>query len=241
MEASSTLDARSRPISATTAAPVLHPAPSDPAGRARRAADHVRDDILAGVHPVGVRLSEPRISGDLGVSRNTLREAFRMLAEERLVVHELNRGVFVRVPTAQDVSELYDVRRLVECAAVAAHPGGTTGLEQVAATLDQADAAARAEDWVVVGTADIDFHRELTALGSTRIVGLMQSVWNEMRLAFHVVARPHAFHGSYLARNHSILAALADAGGPTAARLLRDYLDEAESQVLAAYRARGFD
>ena len=80
----------------------------------------------------------------------------------------------------------------------------------------------------------------LTALGSTRIVSLMQSVWNEMRLAFHVVARPDAFHGSYLARNHTILAALADEGGAAAAAMLRAYLDEAEAQVLDAYRSRGF-
>ncbi|SEQ71173.1 GntR family transcriptional regulator [Microlunatus flavus] len=230
-------------MSAQVSATVDPEAPStatDQAGRARRAADHVRQDILSGVHRVGTRLSEPRISHDLGVSRNTLREAFRMLAEERLVVHQLNRGVFVRVPTVRDVSELYDVRRLVECAAVATHPGGRAGLERVAATLTQADRAARAEDWVGVGTADIDFHRELTALGSTRIVALMQSVWNEMRLAFHVVARPDAFHGSYLTRNHAILDATADQGGPAGAAMLRAYLDEAESQVLEAYRSRGF-
>lgn len=215
-------------------------AAADQAGRARRAADHVRQDILAGVHGVGTRLSEPQISRDLGVSRNTLREAFRMLAEERLVVHQLNRGVFVRVPTSRDVTELYDVRRLVECAAVATHTGGPAGLERVAAALHEADRAARSADWVGVGTADIDFHRQLTALGSTRIVGLMRSVWNEMRLAFHVVARPDAFHGSYLSRNHAILDALVTEGGPAAAEMLRTYLDEAESQVLQAYRSRGF-
>lgn len=211
----------------------------DQAGRAQRAADHVRQAILDGTHPLGSRLSEPQICRDLNVSRNTLREAFRALAEERLVVHELNRGVFVRVPTTQEVSELYDVRRLVECAAVATQPGGRAGLERVVETLDRADTTAAAGDWVGVGAADIDFHRELTALASTRVVSLMQSVWHEMRLAFHVVARPDAFHGSYLERNHELLDALVDQGGPVAAALLRAYLDEAEAQVLAAYRGRG--
>jgi DNA-binding GntR family transcriptional regulator len=106
-------------------------------------------------------------------------------------------------------------------------------------TLERADATAATGDWVGVGTADIDFHRELTALASTRVVVLMQGVWNEMRLAFHVVARPDAFHGSYLGRNHAILDALVDQGGPAAAAMLRAYLDEAEGQVLAAYRGRG--
>ena len=222
---------------------VLEPAGAvalDHAGRAERVADHVRRSILDGTHGLGTRLSEPQICRDLHVSRNTLREAFRTLAEDRLVVHELNRGVFVRVPTTQDVSELYDVRRLVECAAVAAHPGGIVGLERVTETLERADATAQAEDWVGVGTADIDFHRELTALASVRVVSLMQSVWNEMRLAFHVVARPDAFHGSYLDRNHAILDALVARGGAAAEPMLRAYLDEAETQVLSEYRARGF-
>jgi DNA-binding GntR family transcriptional regulator len=223
--------------------PALEPAQPvvlDPAGRAQGVADHVRRGILDGTHPLGTRLSEPQICRDLHVSRNTLREAFRTLGEERLVVHELNRGVFVRVPSTQDVAELYDVRRLVECAAVAAHPGGLAGLERVVETLDRADATAAAQDWVGVGTADIDFHRALTALASVRVVSLMQSVWNEMRLAFHVVARPDAFHGSYLGRNHEILDALVTRGGPVAAEMLRAYLDEAEAQVLAEYRGRGF-
>lgn len=212
----------------------------DPSGRAERVADHVRRGILDGTHRLGSRLSEPQISGDLHVSRNTLREAFRTLAEERLVVHQLNRGVFVRVPTTQDVSELYDVRRLVECAAVDAQPGGAAGLGRVIETLERADATAQVQDWVGVGTADIDFHQELTALASKRVVTLMRSIWNEMRLAFHVVARPDAFHGSYLRRNHEILAALVEQGGAVAAPMLRAYLDEAESQVLAEYRSRGF-
>jgi DNA-binding GntR family transcriptional regulator len=217
---------------------VVLPVLLDPAGRAQAVADHVRRRILDGTLRLGSRLSEPQICRDLNVSRNTLREAFRALAEERLVVHQLNRGVFVRVPTTQDVSELYDVRRLVECAAVATHPGGTAGLGRVVETLERADATAGVADWVGVGTADIDFHRELTALASTRVVSLMQSIWNEMRLAFHVVARPDEFHGSYLPRNHQILDALVQRGGTVAAVLLRDYLDEAEEQVLAAYRDR---
>lgn len=210
----------------------------DRSGRSHRVADLVRQAILDGTYGVGTRLSEPRICRDFGVSRNTLREAFRMLADERLVVHQLNRGVFVRVPSTLDVSELYDARRLVECAAVGEHPRGAVGLEAVAEALGRADRLAAAGDWVGVGTADIDFHRELTALGSTRIVALMQSVWNEMRLAFHVVGRPDTFHGSYLERNHLIHDALVTRGGPVAAEMLRSYLDEAERQVLKAYHRR---
>lgn len=212
--------------------------PQDRSGRAHRVADLVRDGILDGSYGVGSRLSEPELCTAFEVSRNTLRESFRMLAEERLVVHQLNRGVFVRVPSEQDVHELYDARRLVECAAVRDHGRRTDGLADVAETLERAERLAAAGDWIGVGTADIDFHRALTALGSVRIEGLMQSIWNEMRLAFHVVGSPEDFHGSYLARNHVVLDTLLERGGVAAARELRSYLDEAEGRVLQAYRDR---
>lgn len=59
---------------------------------AERVSDILRSRIAEGFFPPGTRLSEDSIGGALGVSRNTLREAFRLLTHERLLVHELNRG-----------------------------------------------------------------------------------------------------------------------------------------------------
>ena len=88
---------------------------------AERVSDILRSRIAEGFFPPGTRLSEDSIGGALGVSRNTLREAFRLLTHERLLVHELNRGVFVRVLTVEDVEDIYRTRRLVECAVVLHH------------------------------------------------------------------------------------------------------------------------
>src|SRR3954453_3061387 len=85
---------------------------------AERVSDILRSRIADGFFPPGTRLSEDSIGSALGVSRNTLREAFRLLTHERLLIHELNRGVFVRVLTVEDVIDIYQVRRLIECAAV---------------------------------------------------------------------------------------------------------------------------
>ncbi|MEU3504381.1 GntR family transcriptional regulator, partial [Streptomyces hundungensis] len=63
---------------------------------AERVADILRTRIAEGLFPPGERLAEDAIGKALGVSRNTLREAFRLLTHERLLIHELNRGVFVR-------------------------------------------------------------------------------------------------------------------------------------------------
>jgi DNA-binding GntR family transcriptional regulator len=169
------------------------------------------------------------------VSRNTLREAFRLLAHERLLVHELNRGVFVRKLTAQDVSDLYRVRRLVECAAVrTATAPDEAHLKALRGALDDATSAAEEHRWLDVGTANIHFHHALTALaGSPRVDELMRQIFAELRLAFSVMADPQAFHEPYLARNRRIVELLEAGRTGDAERELAAYLDDAEQQLLA--------
>ena len=78
------------------------------------AAGRLRERISGGHLAPGTKLSEHVIAQELGVSRNTLREAFTMLAEESLVDRVPNRGVFVAHPTAGDVREIYNARRIIE-------------------------------------------------------------------------------------------------------------------------------
>ncbi|MBF6331353.1 GntR family transcriptional regulator [Nocardia transvalensis] len=211
----------------------------DRASRSAQVADIVRDGILDGTFRPGTRLSEPDICAALKVSRNTLREAFRTLIEERLVVHELNRGVFVRIPSPDDVAEVYKCRRIVECAALRDHPRVGGDLGPVAAALERADQYAAQGDWTGVGTADVDFHRAVTALNDSRLLdALMAGVWNELRLIFHVVADPDAFHRPYLQRNHAVFDALTRGEAEAAAEMLADYLADAEAQIQAAYAER---
>ncbi|WP_280336297.1 GntR family transcriptional regulator [Nocardia wallacei] len=208
----------------------------DRASRSAQVADIVREGILDGAFRPGTRLSEPDICAALKVSRNTLREAFRTLIEERLVVHELNRGVFVRIPSAEDVAEVYKCRRIVECAALRDHPRTGADLGPVAAVLARADRCAAQGDWTGAGTADVEFHRAVTALNDSRLLdALMSNVWNELRLIFHVVSDPTTFHEPYLRRNHEVFDTLARGDAAAAADMLADYLGDAQAQILAAY------
>lgn len=214
------------------------------ASRAEQVADLLRAAVLDGTFMPGNRLTEVEICTALGIGRNTLREAFRILANEQLLVQELNRGVFVRVPSRSDVTATYDCRRVIECAAIRTaarrtETGGTCDLTDVTAALADADRHAAAGQWAQVGTADVEFHTALTALtGSTRITDLMQGIWHELRLIFYVIDDPGQFHGAYLGRNHAIHDALLADDFDVAEELLTRYLDDAEAQVLEAYREK---
>ncbi|MFJ3671608.1 GntR family transcriptional regulator [Streptomyces sp. NPDC090106] len=206
---------------------------------AERVSDILRSRIAEGFFPPGTRLSEDSIGGALGVSRNTLREAFRLLTHERLLVHELNRGVFVRVLAVEDVEDIYRTRRLVECAVVRGLGAPPYALEGPAAAVEEGVTAAEQGDWKVVGTANIHFHRELVALaGSDRTDELMRSVFAELRLAFHLVDDPRRLHEPYLARNRQILRALEAGERGEAEQLLAVYLEDSLERVVEAYRRR---
>ncbi|WP_033295793.1 GntR family transcriptional regulator [Amycolatopsis jejuensis] len=206
---------------------------------AERVAGVLRTRIAEGFFRPGVRLSEQDIGTALGVSRNTLREAFRLLTHERLLVHELNRGVFVRVPSVEDVRDIYRVRKLVECAAVREVTGKPAEFAKIASTVEDGDRAAKQSRWQELGTANIRFHAEIVALtGSARMVETMQALTAELRLVFHVMADPRRFHERYLPRNHEILDVLATGDGIRTAELLATYLDDAEAQLVEAYAER---
>ncbi|CAM5621484.1 MULTISPECIES: GntR family transcriptional regulator [Streptomyces] len=206
---------------------------------AERVSDILRSRISEGYFPPGTRLSEDSIGGALGVSRNTLREAFRLLTHERLLIHELNRGVFVRVLTVEDVEDIYRTRSLVECAVVRGLGEPPYRLDGLVAAVEEGRTAAAENDWKGLGTANIHFHRELVALaGSERTDELMRSIFAELRLAFHVVDDPRRLHEPYLARNAQILQALQGGDRHGAERLLETYLADSLERVVEVYRRR---
>lgn len=203
---------------------------------AERVSDILRSRIAEGYFPPGVRLSEDSIGGALGVSRNTLREAFRLLTHERLLVHQLNRGVFVRVLTIEDVEDIYRTRRLVECAVVRGLGDPPFQLDGLAGAVADGTEAAREREWKGVSTANIHFHRELVALaGSARTDEVMRSVFAELRLAFHVVDDPRRLHEPYLVRNRQILDTLRAGDAAEAERLLAEYLDDSRNGLVEVY------
>ncbi|WP_327313735.1 GntR family transcriptional regulator [Streptomyces sp. NBC_01235] len=209
---------------------------------AERVSDILRSRIAEGYFTPGTRLSEDSIGGALGVSRNTLREAFRLLTHERLLVHELNRGVFVRVVTIEDVKDIYRTRTLVECAVVRGLGEPPYALDGLRASVTEGQVAAVDNDWKGLGTANFHFHRELVALaGSARTDELMRSVFAELRLAFHLVGEPRRLHEPYLQRNRQILQALEAGDKQTAEKLLEAYLADSLARVADVYRRRTDD
>lgn len=196
----------------------------------------LRSRVAAGHLAPGERLREQPLAAALGVSRNTLREAFRVLVHERVLEHKSNRGVLVRRLGADEVREIFVSRRLIETAAVRAAAGlPAVRFTDLRAAVADGEAAARRGAWQEVGTADIRFHAALVALaGSRHLDELTRTMSAELRLAFHAVENLRAFHEPFLGQNRALCRLLVAADTVAAVALLAGYLDDAEDEVLRA-------
>src|SRR6201984_1889757 len=87
---------------------------------ADQVASVLRKRILAGELRPGTALQEVPLSASLGVSRNTMREATRILALEGLLKRSIHRGVAVSQLSLKDVQEIYHLRRMLEISGVLA-------------------------------------------------------------------------------------------------------------------------
>lgn len=195
----------------------------------------LRDRLIEGAFSPGQKLSEQALSESLGVSRNTLREAFRLLTKEGLLQHEANRGVFVMVPDIASVIDIYRVRRVVECGALSnAYPKHPAVVYMQDAVKTAQDASTR-QDWRQVANANMAFHAAIVALAdSARLSAVYAQIAAELRLSFTLLDDPELLHAPYVAMNADILAQLEDAQPQLATAMLETYLNQSERTVLAA-------
>ncbi len=201
-----------------------------------RMAEQLRLKITRGEFSPGQRLSEQALSDSLGISRNTLREVFRVLTKEGLVKHAPNRGVFVAVPGMASIIDIYRVRRLIECQALAQAYPRHPAQKKMRDAVEEALRFRSASDWPGVGTANMAFHMAIVELAdSERLDQMFAPMLAELRLAFGLLQDAEFLHAPYVDMNLNILT-LAEAGEyEKAAAALNNYLVHSERIVLAVY------
>lgn len=204
--------------------------------RAERAASSLRQMIVVGEIVPGQRLSENAMTERLEVSRNTLREAFRMLTLERLLTRRPNAGVFVAIPSLASILDIYRVRRMIEVQALRAAPGRHPAGVRMREAVERAVEGRRAGDWAAVGTANMDFHTAIVALAdSERLDRVYANVSAELRLAFGFLEDLEYLHAPYIDLNQRVLERHLAGDTDGAAEALDEYLVRSERTVLAAY------
>jgi DNA-binding GntR family transcriptional regulator len=135
-------------------------------------ADVLREAITTGHLLANQPLPQDEIASQLRVSHIPVREALRQLQSEGLVTYQANRGATVTALTPAEIREIYEIRVILETAAIrAAAPRLTPAqLEQAHVILLKAERATDGATW---GALDVQFHQLIYDLDDRPRLGEM--------------------------------------------------------------------
>lgn len=198
--------------------------------RNRRQSSHemvaavLREAISNGLLRANQPLPQDEIAQQLRVSHIPVREALRQLQSEGLVTYQANRGAQVSALNPDEIREIYEIRAILETAAIRrAVPLLTDSeLEHAGQILDAAEAATDGAAW---GSHDVDFHQLIYALdGRPRLQELIEGLLRRVDRYWLTYGLMLTHRAEFEREHRALLAALAARDADGAATLLGKHL-----------------
>lgn len=195
----------------------------------------LREDIIFGRLPPGTRLVEDHLMARFAASRHFTRQALYELERLGIAVREKNKGVSVRVLTPAEVSQIYEVRELLQRQAALRIP--LPASPELIATLERLHEDyvrfLDARDFGALHETNDAFH--IVMLSACRNEYLVESIKHYMRLSLPVRSTKTADveHARQSAQDHyMMIQALKGTDSWALAQLCVDHLQSAKNDYL---------
>lgn len=207
-------------------------------------AEGLREAILGSELTPGEPLTEAMLSERFDVPRPTVRSAVQLVMQDGLIRREPNRSVYVPRLSADDVRDLFVVRRMMELDAVATVVGRGTRPQEALRAQRMLESLDATDEWGDVVRYDFALHQALVdAAGSPRTSRIYTGISAEMRLALTQL-RPIYDSPAEIAREHRVLLdGVLSGDREHALAATREHLDTSERLILGQLaeqdRARG--
>lgn len=196
----------------------------------------LRNLIVRGEIEPGQPLREVELAPALGVSRNTIREALRILAREALVAPS-HRNVYTVVEVSADqVPDIFRARATIEFAAVQAirEDDSELDLGEIEAAVEALQKIDADVEWWEVVDADLAFHTALVAQArSPRLSAMYKQLEGEIRLCLCVSTQFQVPLKEIVAEHQEFLAQLQKRKYDRFEKSLRTSMDAATTRVIA--------
>jgi DNA-binding GntR family transcriptional regulator len=194
------------------------------------------------LHP-GEKLSDVRLSDELGVSRTPVREALNRLVQDGIVKSEPNRGFYVASFSAKDIEEIYDLRAALESAAlqISGPRLGPELLHEALAELDRVEqqylAAQSEKEMADAATAflecDREFHRALVErAGNSRLTATVEGLWAQIAVFQKAGTYRRDWTEMAIAHHRAIIAALLDGDVDLSVAQMTNHIEMVKRRVL---------
>lgn len=204
--------------------------------------DALRQAIRDGLLPPGERLMEIPLAEELGVSRTPIREAIRILEQEGLVVMIPRRGTYVADMSLKDVTEVFELRSILEelAAELAAERITNEEIEALEQHLVEIGNYMNENNLDKVVQADILFHEILyKASRNDRLVEMINNL-REQTLRFRTLSMSQTGRLAKTWDEHrQLVEAISDRDVERARQIARIHMEESEKTLLAGMQLKG--
>jgi DNA-binding GntR family transcriptional regulator len=207
-----------------------------------RVVAEMRRRIISGELPAGVNLSEVALAESFGVSRTPVREALKRLQSEGLVTIRPRVGTFVTTPSRREITELFEMKELLEGAAarLLALRGRVPELDRLEQNLVEADLAVTRNDSARYAELVQEFHDLLiTGADNAKLEAHYRTLMNQLaypRLVTTSLSQP----GRPLQsdeEHHRVLRLIVEKDGDSAERVMREHVRASRMALMAGLDA----
>lgn len=204
-------------------------------GNTQKAYDYIYQQILSGAKELGSPISEVEIATALEMSRSPVREALKLLEMQGIIVHYQNRGTFVTDMSRKDISEIFQLRRMLELESLinACKYMDDSVLEELKRNIENLNENSTAQEYYTANTA---LHQAIVNYsGNSRIVQFYETLSMQIALVNRLSAKlPRHFQESR-EKHLAIVNALMDRNLEQASELLKNHLEEVRDKTLMMY------
>lgn len=185
----------------------------------------------------GQHLVEQPLANQLSVSRISVREAIRRLAQDGLVEIIPSKGSFVVSLTPDDVEEIYQLRSALEIIALKEIMtiNNHVNLGMLDKIVTQMISLEIKEDRLQGATIDNQFHRTLMNLsGLTRTIRIWEQMSTQITMVIYTVSSHYPSYDGLVDRHTKLVALIRSGNYQNAEAYLQQHIQEGAQQLLNA-------
>jgi DNA-binding GntR family transcriptional regulator len=206
----------------------------------QKAYEYILDQIYKGKIQMGDPINELSLSEQIGLSRSPIREALKKLEVEGMVDYYPGRGNFAVQLASQDIEEIFDLRTILETAALRRSAGHISrgALSSLKEKIEKLDPEKDSPEKFY--KADEKLHGTFVSFcGNRRLENCYRTLMLQIELVRRISAR-QATHFEKSKQYHlNILEALMNGDVDKAAKILEEHLNEVRDSTTEVIKFSG--
>ena len=201
--------------------------------------EHVYEYLLKAIFErelkSGEKLAIDAIARQMGISTTPVRDAFKKLELQGLVEVRPRSGSYVKMPTAKEIEDVFQLRLILEQAAIdhCGAPPAEAEMARLERALNQAEQSGKVDDFI---NSDEMLHEAiLDRLDNAEVFGVTRLIWIKMRLFRIVCGQDMAFDLNVIGEHRGIIAALRAADKRLLKRLDTEHINSVKNKTIWSF------